>query len=253
MEDLLLSGTHLKFQKSPGDTGDASRSHSSAALYNKLILLDILKWDISDKHMKITVNHTWILLYVELLGPDIKKWYRSSIESHQFILLNSLAAVNILEHSDNVSFQPNSSWVYFRLFIWSDRLLCCFSVSDPRSAQDCSPDHVFCFFFSSVHRAAASSEGRDGDGRRDGHLRVRAVLRGHRGGLVPGGTEDGGQWAGKNLAGKRRNELQKWKINLLYVSQLIVPVEPPSDSHDRTENQFSDQAFQLTHCKKLTW
>ena len=59
-------------------------------------------------------------------------------------------------------------------------------------------DHVVFFSFSSVHRAAASSEGRDGDGRRDGDLRVRAVVRGHRRGVVPGRTEDGGQRPGES-------------------------------------------------------
>lgn len=56
-------------------------------------------------------------------------------------------------------------------------------------------NHVFTL--SSVHRAGPFSEGRDGDGWRDRHLWVRAVVRGHRGGVVPGRAEDGGQRPGE--------------------------------------------------------
>lgn len=51
---------------------------------------------------------------------------------------------------------------------------------------------------SSLHRPPAASEGRGGDGRRDGDLRVRAFVRRHRGAVVPRRTEDGGQRQGES-------------------------------------------------------
>lgn len=82
-------------------------------------------------------------------------------------------------------------------------------------------NHVFTL--SSVHHAGPSSEGRDGDGWRDGHLWVRAIVRGHRGGVVPGRAEDGGQRPGESDHSSARlscNSLHTGETLELYVKAL---------------------------------
>lgn len=75
----------------------------------------------------------------------------------------------------------------------SEARSCSASVNGLSAAHSLGDHVVFFCVSSSLHPVASTTEGRDGDGRRDGNLRVRAVLRRHCRGLVPGRTEDGGQ------------------------------------------------------------